>query len=67
MKPLLSLSDETLKAIAAYLSSVLDEKVLECVYRGESPDAKTVKTAIEDGIARVRREQERLRKQAQKA
>jgi hypothetical protein len=67
MRPLLRLDEETLKAVSAYLLSVVDEKVLDAVYRGESPSAATVKSAIADGIARVIKEQKKLREQARKA
>jgi hypothetical protein len=66
MRHLLKLDDETLKAISAYLVSVIDEKVLESVYREETPTAATVKSAIADGIARVRREKQKLEKKALK-
>lgn len=64
MRPLLRLDEETLKAISAYLITVVDEKVLEAVYRGEVPSAATLKSAIADGVARVIKEQRRLAKQA---
>lgn len=66
MRHLLRLDDETLKEIASYLITVVDEKVLEAVYRGETPTAATLKSAISDGLARVRREKQKLQKKALK-
>jgi len=65
-RALLNLDDATIDALREHVVAVIDEKVLEAVYRGEAPSASVIKAAAQDALSRIKRKREEAQKLAKK-